>query len=204
MAKKQASAPDALITAFEVLAEQGWRRLSMVEVATRTGLSLPEVRAWWPGRGALLRALNRRVDEAMLSFDAADLVGLPARDRVFDLLMRRLEALQPFRPGLTRLARDARCEPCLLLLGACRLDRSLAWLQDAAGLPRHGLRARLARRALAVAHLQTIRVWLHDEADDMGRTMAELDKQLRRLETIASLIRTRGKSQPNDAAPAAA
>ena len=38
----------------------------------------------------------------------------------------------------------------------------------------------------------------------MGRTMAELDKQLRRLETIASLVRTRGKSQPNDTAPAAA
>ena len=149
----------------------------------------------------MLRALSRRIDEAMLAYDEAELAGLPPRDRAFELLMRRLEALVPFRPGLERLARGACCDPCLVLATGCRLDRSLAWLQDAAGLRRFGLRATLARRALGAAYLQTLRIWLQDETADLGRTMAELDKQLRRVERIAGLREPRAGRNARDEAP---
>jgi AcrR family transcriptional regulator len=201
MADKRKKTSDLLVVAFDTLAEVGWRRLSFAEVARRADAPLAEVHRRWSGRGALLRDLNRGIDEAMLDFDPVELAGLPARDRVFELLMRRLEALVPYRAGLARLARDARREPCLLLATACRLERSLIWLQDAAGLGRHGLRARLARRALAAAYLQTVRVWLRDQASDLGATMAELDKQLRRVEAIAGLAEARPPRSSSAAAP---
>jgi hypothetical protein len=144
-----------------------------------------------PGRDAMLRGLNRRVDAAMLAFDPAELDGLPPRDRAFELLMRRLDALGPFRAGLRRLAREAPGEPCVVLLTALRLDRSMAWLQDALGVRRYGLRARLARGALGAAYVQTARVWFRDESADLARTMAELDKQLRRVEPFAGLREAR-------------
>jgi hypothetical protein len=49
------------------------------------------------------------------------------------------------------------------------------------------LRARIARRAIGAAYLQTIRVWLKDETPDLAQTMAELDKQLRRVQSVAGL-----------------
>jgi AcrR family transcriptional regulator len=180
-------APDLLVTAFELIAEHGWSGLSLIAVARRAGVSPAEVYRELPGRAAVLRALSRRIDEAMLAFEELEIAGLPPRDRVFELLMRRLEALVPFRPGLRRLARGARCDPCLALATACRLDRSLAWLQDAGDLRRFGLRARVARRAIGAAYLQTIRVWLRDETPDLAQTMAELDKQLRRVQGVAGL-----------------
>jgi len=180
-------APDLLVTAFELIAEHGWSGLSLIAVARRAGVSPAAVYRELPGRAAVLRALSRRIDEAMLAFDELEIAGLPPRDRVFELLMRRLEALVPFRPGLRRLARGARCDPCLALATACRLDRSLAWLQDAGDLRRFGLRARVARRAIGAAYLQTIRVWLRDETPDLAQTMAELDKQLRRVQGVAGL-----------------
>jgi AcrR family transcriptional regulator len=198
--KKQHPA-DLLVTAFDLIAEQGWRRLSLIAVARRAGVRPIEVYRELPGRGAVLRALSRRIDEAMLELDEADLAGLPPRDRVFELMMRRFEALVPFRPGLRRLARDARRDPCVLALTVCRLERSLAWLQDAAGLRRSGLRARLARRALAAAYLQTMRVWFKDEAADLGKTMAELDKQLRRIQPFAGLREPRAGRAPQGEAP---
>lgn len=200
MVEPTPSRPDVLLTAFEVIAEQGWRRFSLVEVARRAGVPPVEVYRELPGRGAVLRALSRRIDAAMLEIDEAEIAGLPPRDRVFELLMRRLEALVPFRPGLARLARDARREPCVVALTACRLDRSLAWVQDAAGLRRYGLRARLARRALALAYLQTLRVWFEDEAADLGKTMAELDKQLRRVQPFAGLREPRAAPPPESEA----
>ena len=49
----------------------------------------------------------------MLEVDEAELAGLPPRDRVFELLMRRLEAIIPYRAGLARLGREAR-DPCII------------------------------------------------------------------------------------------
>ena len=201
MARQKGMPTDLLVTAFELIAEQGWSRLSLVAVARRAGVAPAEVYRELQSRGAVLGALSRRIDEAMLEVEEADLAGLPPRDRVFELMMARLEALVPFRPGLQRLAREARGDPCLVLVTACRLERSLAWLQDAAGQRRSGLRAQLARRALAAAYVQTLRVWFKDEAADLGKTMAELDRQLRRVEIFAGLREPRARGMPQGEAP---
>jgi AcrR family transcriptional regulator len=195
--------PDLLQAAFEVIAERGWSGLSAQAIATRAGVSLVEVYRQLPGRAALLRALSDRVDEAMLELDEADFVGLPPRDRVFELMMRRLDALNPYRAGLKRLARGARYDPALLLLTACRMDRSLAWLQEAAGLPSRGLRARLQRRMLGAVYVGVLRTWLRDESGDHARTMAELDKALRRVEPFAGLRERRGRGARDETAPEA-
>jgi AcrR family transcriptional regulator len=193
MANSETAGPELLAAAFALIGDEGWRGFSFATLARRTGVSRVEIYRRFKGRGALLRELTERIDEAMLAVDEAEIAGLPPRDRVFELLMRRLEALVPYRAGLARLAGDARRDPCVVLLTACRLDRSLVWVQDIAGLRRHGLRARLARRALGVAYLRTMRVWFNDEAADLGRTMAELDKQLRRIQIIAGLHERRAR-----------
>ena len=145
MATNGSTAPELLAAAFALIGDEGWRGFSFAGLARRTGVSRVEIYRRFPSRGALLGALTRCADEAMLGVDEADLAGLPPRDRVFELLMRRLEALVPYRAGLRRLARDARSDPCLVLFTAARLERSFVWLQEAAGLRSHGLRASLAR-----------------------------------------------------------
>lgn len=179
--------PDLLTSAFALVAERGWAGLSLVALADRAGLPLIEVHRQLPDRRAVLRALSERVDEAMLGIDRVELEGLPPRDQLFELIMRRLDALAPYREGLARLARDARGDPCVLLSIGCRLDRSLRWMQEMAGLRAHGLRARVQRRALLAVYLQTMRTWFVDENADLAKTMAELDGLLRRFERLAGL-----------------
>lgn len=200
----KAARPDPLTIAFELVAEQGWAGLSMTDLADRAKLSLVELYRELPGRGAILSTLSRRVDEAMLGGDEGELEGLPPRDRVLELLLRRFDALAPFRAGLKRLAADGCYDPGVVLLTACRLDRSMAWLQDAARLRRHGLRARLARRALSAVYFQAVRVWLMDDTVDMAKTMAELDKQLRRVGGIAGLREPRTRPAADGEAAATA
>ena len=179
--------PDLLTSAFALLAERGWAGLSLLALAERARLPLIEVHRQLPDRRAILWALSERVDEAMLEVDRAELEGLPPRDKLFELIMRRLDALAPYREGLARLARDARRDPCVLLPIGCRLDRSLRWMQELAGLRAHGLRARLQRRALLAVYLQALRTWFVDENADLAKTMAELDTLLRRVERLAGL-----------------
>ncbi|MEM8951439.1 MAG: hypothetical protein AAGA21_06395 [Pseudomonadota bacterium] len=190
----EASSPDLLVPAFEIIAETGWRGFSFTELAERANLSMADVRKTFSGRNALLDTLNQRLDQAMLAIDGDDMEDLPPRDRVFELMMSRIEAMAPFRAGLCRLIRDARRDPELIITSACRLDRSIAWLQDAAGLahgyrssPLNDIRRRLQRRMLAAVYLQTLNVWATDESSDLAKTMAALDKQLRRIENLAGL-----------------
>jgi AcrR family transcriptional regulator len=200
MARKSAPPPDLLALAFEQIAEQGWAGLSLVSLARRAGVPPVEVYGQLPNRQAILRALSDRVDQAMLAVDQRELEDLPARDRLFELVMRRLEAMAPFRAGLARLARDARREPCVLLATFCRLDRSLRWMQELAGLRSHGLRARLQRRALLAVYAQTLQVWFGEQSDDLAKSMAELDKQLRRIESLVGLRARRATTDPGEQA----
>ncbi|MDH3659899.1 MAG: hypothetical protein OEU92_07710 [Alphaproteobacteria bacterium] len=188
------SAPDLLTLAFEIIAETGLRGFSFTELKDRSNVSMVELRRAFRGRGAVLDALSERLDQAMLAFEPADMEGLPPRDRAFEMIMTRLEAMAPFRAGLCRLMQDARFDPELLAMTACRLDRSLAWLQDAGGLaegrgplPLKGLNRRLQRRLLGAVYLQTLRAWAADDSPDLAKTMASLDKQLRRIEGLAGL-----------------
>lgn len=197
--------PDLLTIAFALLVERGWAGLSLPALAERSGLPLVEVHRRLPDRRAVLRALSERVDQAMLEVDLRELEGLPPRDKLFELIMRRLDALAPFRAGLDRLARDARRDPCLLLPITCRLDRSLRWMQELSGLRAHGLCARLQRRALLAVYLQTLRTWLAEEGADLARTMAALDSLLRRIERLGLRVqraaKTRSDGGPEGEAP---
>ncbi|MGI9437823.1 MAG: hypothetical protein ACR2Q4_23830 [Geminicoccaceae bacterium] len=180
--KSRSSRPDLLTLALEMIGDAGWAGFSFADLAVRAEIPLAEVRAHFSGRTGLLEALSLRLDEAMLAVDRDELLDLPTRDRIFELIMSRIEAMASFRSGLVRLARDARRDPELVLMTACRLDRSLAWLQDAAGLRSDGLKAHLQRKLLVTIYLRTLSVWSRDDSQDLAKTMASLDKQLRQFE----------------------
>ncbi len=185
--KTTASSKDLLVLAFEIIAEAGWSDFSFNELADRAGLTLSDIRKSFKSRSAILDALSLRLDEAMLAVDREELIDLPPRDRVFELMMSRLEAMAPLRSGLIRLSKAALQEAELVLMTACRLDRSMAWLQDAAGLRSSGMRSRLQRHLLSAIYAKTLRTWSADDSHDLAKTMASLDKDLRRIESFAGL-----------------
>ncbi len=189
--KAGSSQQDLLALCFDLIAEDGWCGFSFDGLASNAGMKLADIRKSFKSRAAVLDALSLRLDEAMLAAEREDLADLPLRDRVFELMMSRLEAMTPFRAGLIRLAKDARRDPELALNTACRLDRSMVWLQDAAGLRAAGLRSRLQRHLLAAVYLKTLKTWSKDESSDLAGTMASLDKNLRRVESFANLGATR-------------
>lgn len=182
--RKAADRPDLLEAAFAQIAEHGWAGWSPRALAESAGYSVEEVYEALPVPASLLRALSQRLDRAMLAMPADELAELGPRDRLFELLMRRFEAMSPFVPGLRRLTREAR-EPEFIVQGFCNLDRMAGWLLELGGLRYRGLQGRLARRALMLAYGRTFRVRLDDTSEDLAATMAELDKRLDQLERLA-------------------
>jgi AcrR family transcriptional regulator len=194
------SEPDILLRAFQLVAEQGWDRFSMAALAREVGRPLADVYAVLPGRAALLSRLGERMDREMLSLDAAELADLSARERIFELIMRRLDAMAAFRAGLKAMAGSGGRDPGLICASLGNMQRLGGWLADAADLG-SGLRACVGGATLLLLYARVASVWLSDETEDRSATMAELDRRLGQWERLASWT---GRSRPSSAASSAA
>ncbi len=171
--------------ALALSARQGWRRLSLADIAAEARLPLDKAYAATASKAAILDAFNRQIDREVLSSDA-EAADEPVRDRLFDIVMRRFDALRPYRAGLNGIMREAIGDP-LLLLAVPALLRSMAWMLEASGVSTTGWRGRLRVQLLAGLYVSVMRVFLGDESPDLTQTMAALDRRLRWAETWLGL-----------------
>lgn len=181
-AKARASTPrDRILDAALGLAGRtGWRGASLGAIAAEADLPLGEVYGEFHSRAAIIRGLMGRTDAAVLA-TPADAEETP-RDRLFEILMRRFDALKPHRTALRTMARDLVADPPTALCSAPALLRSMAWMLEAAGVGSAGLRGRLRVRALTLLYLSVMPVFFGDESADLAKTMAALDRRLRQAE----------------------
>ncbi len=194
----------ALVSAaFAIAAEDGWHRVSIVRAARRAGLPLDRARPRFPGRGAVLLRFGRIADQTALADAGAD-AGGSVRDRLFDLLMRRFDALQANRQGVLALLSALPFDPPAALLLGLATAGSMAWMLEAAGVSAQGPIGRLRAKGLTAVWLAAVRAWRSDASVDLSATMAALDHALARAERVAGWLpgaQAGGKS--GDAGPGA-
>jgi AcrR family transcriptional regulator len=195
---------DRIIDAtLRLISQQGWRRLSLAAVAAEAGLPILTLYRAFPSKPAILCGFSRRIDEAVLATsleseaEAAAEADERPRDRVFDLLMRRFDALQLYRAALEVLGRELPTDPIAALGAGAGLLRSIGWMLEAAGVSTAGLGGIVAVQLTAAAYVATLRVWLRDDSPDLAPTMAALDRRLRGIERWFGSGR---RSQPGAAA----
>ena len=177
--------------AFALAAQKGWRRVTLSDIAEAAGITLADLRELFGSKLRILEGFAKWVDEKVLEetppVAEAEMAGESVRDRLFDILMRRFDVLQPFKEGIAALARDMGGEgPAGLLSGWAHLVQSMEWMLEAAGAGNAGPGARLRAKALAALWVRTAMVWLRDNSEDMAQTMAALDRNLAEAERWAS------------------
>ncbi|MFC0409568.1 TetR family transcriptional regulator [Roseomonas elaeocarpi] len=184
-----ASAGTAVLDAlWRVVAERGWHGVTFRLIAEESGQPLDALRTRYPTPHALLAAHARAVDAAVLTGTMANQGGT-ARDRIFDLLMRRFDALAPHREGIVRFQRDLRQHPMLALSLSPMLMASMAWMLEGAEVDTSGLKGAMRVQGLAGVWIAASRAWADDTTVDLGPTMAALDRALDRAEQVARTLR---------------
>lgn len=190
MARKKTPEDKIIDAALKLAASRGWHDLALADIAEAAKLGLPELAQLFPTKAAILAAWSRRIDaEVLAAAEAEDLAGEAARDRLFDVLMLRFDALAPQKPALRNIARDISRDPVAAAALLRPALQSLGWMLEAAGIDASGLRGALRVRGLALVWAAAFRVWL-DDGEDQAKTMAELDRRLRQGEDfIAAMSR---------------
>ncbi len=184
----------ALITsAFALAARAGWRGVSVAEAARQAGLPLEDARARFPSRDAILLRFGRLADQVALQGAATE--GSP-RDRLFDVIMRRFDALQVHRAGIATLTHALPGHPALALELALGTSGSMAWMLEGAGISALGLRGMLRTHGLTAVWLYTLRAWLADDSADLSGTMAALDRALAQAERFGDILERGEAARP--------
>jgi AcrR family transcriptional regulator len=186
-----------------LLAERPIEEISFGDVAGRAGLSLAECRAEFGSLMAVLAAQVKQIDRRVLAGEDPDVAGEPPRERLFDVLMRRLEALAPHKAAIRSLMRSARRNPPLALALNAMAVRSQQWMLTAADMDAAGPRGMLRAQGLALLYASVLRTWVDDEDPGQARTMAALDRELARgarygrlLDDVCGIASVLGRLRP--------
>ncbi|MCB5173788.1 MULTISPECIES: TetR/AcrR family transcriptional regulator [Microvirga] len=172
---------DALM---DLAAKRSWNDIELNDIAQAADVSLAEFRDLFPSKGAVLGALSRQIDKQVLEGTTDDLAGEPARERIFDVMMRRFDALAPYKEALRRISRDLRYDPAsLAALNQVSLN-SQRFMLAAAGISTEGPLGALKLQGAVLVYANTMRTWLDDDDPTLARTMARLDRELRRGERV--------------------
>jgi AcrR family transcriptional regulator len=180
-------APDAVVDAFLALvAEKGFVEVTLRDVAARADSGLADLYRLYPDKVALVAAFLARVDAAVLA-------GTPraidpeetARDRLFDVMMRRYDAFKPHRAALQSIRQAVTRDPLLALALGPALRRSMAAMLEAAGLASEGFAGAVRQNGLLAIDYAVARVFDRDETQDLSKTMAALDSRLKTAERWA-------------------
>src|SRR5499427_8202974 len=137
--------------ALALIPTEGWRGLSLAAIAAAAGLPILQVYRLFRSKQAILGGLFRRIDEIVLADPPAPEPDERPRDRLFDLLMRRFDALQPYKAALDVLSRELPGDPATALCATARLLRSMRWMLEAVDIPTSGLRGAAATKLATAA-----------------------------------------------------
>jgi AcrR family transcriptional regulator len=170
------------------LAERPFEEIGLSDIAARAGVSLAQLRDEFASTLAILAAHIKATDRAVLAADLSDMDEEPPRERLFDVLMRRLEVLAPHREAVRSLLRSARRNPPLAFALNGLATRSQQWMLTAAGIEASGPRGALSAQGLTVLFGSVLRTWVHDDDPGLARTMAALDRALARGQRVAGFV----------------
>jgi AcrR family transcriptional regulator len=177
-----------IVALLALLAEKRIEQIGFAEIAEAAGLSLAQLRGEFGSNLAILSAHLKAVDRAVLGEDLSDMAEEPPRERLFDVLMRRLEILAPHRAAVASLLRSAGRNPPLALALNRLAVRSQQWMLTAAGVGASGPRGMVRAQGLALLFSSVLRTWVNDDDPGLARTMAALDRALARGQRAVGLL----------------
>ena len=180
---------DRVVDAFmALLAEKPIEQIGFAEIAARAGVTLAELRTLFNSTLGILAAHMKETDRTVLAGGDADMAEEPPRERLFDVEMRRLEALAPYKDAVRSLSRSAMCNPGLAIALNGLAVRSQQWMLTAADITASGPKGMMRAQGLALLFASVLRTWVNDDDPGLARTMAALDRALARGQGWSSLL----------------
>jgi hypothetical protein len=166
--------------ALTVAVEGPWREVTVFTIARAAGREAADFVGLAPV-DALEAAEDVFDHAAARGLTGVDEASSP-RDRLFDIIMRRFEAMEPHRAAVLVLERALAGDPVGQAGLFARAGKTARWLLTLSGQDAGGPGGAAKVQGLAYVLTQARAAWRLDDSGDFVKTMAALDKHLRQGE----------------------
>ncbi len=176
-------------SALNLAVEQGWEYTTLRDIAEDCEISAAQIYDVVDSKNDILSILGRIIDKQIIGnieINADDSAG--ARERLFDIMMDRYDALNDYRDGLIAIFESFKYDPKQMVICAPHLCRSMNLMLEISGVETAGIKGAIKVAGLTGIYIKVLRVWAKDESEDLSKTMAALDKALDRAESVANTL----------------
>ena len=167
--------------------ERGWALVDFEDIAKAANVDIDDAHEYFDDKGDILAAYGRKIDRQILDNIVED-ESLTCRDKLFDLMMERFDALNEEREAVVAILDGFRGDPKEAVLSFPHLGRSMSRTLEASGIETDGIFGAAKVLGLVGIYLYVVRTWKEDDSADMAKTMAALDKALDRSEQIYEFL----------------
>ncbi|HSR81180.1 MAG TPA: TetR/AcrR family transcriptional regulator, partial [Hyphomicrobiaceae bacterium] len=167
-----------LAAALGCAANKRWADVTLLDIAESAHVPISELRDEFTTKSQLIAGLLRAIDEEVLKRAAKRMEGQEKRDRLFDIIMTRFDVLGPHKAALKSIYASGAADVSL----AVPYLSSQHWMLEAAGIGTDGPAGAIRVAGLGMAYAWVFRTWLEDDDPGLAKTMAALDRRLRRGE----------------------
>jgi hypothetical protein len=173
---------DLARAALTLAASRAWAQVTLLDLANACSRSAGELYGATVGEAidCVEESFDRAIAEDLVEQDGSQSV----RDRLFDLIMKRFEAMEPHRAAVLAMEVGQDRDPMALGAAHQRNTRTARWVLALAGLEADHMTGQARGQGLAVIIGQARAAWRTDTDGDFAKTLASLDKNLRRAEEM--------------------
>ena len=124
------------------------------------------------------------------SFDYEEVTNTSVKDNLFELIMLRLEYMQPYRNALKSIKSSFKSDPLVAKSVAKNVMNSLDFYLELTNAFNDSFLDIFKKKSIFLIYSYIFMIWLEDDSDELSKTMSELDKLLTFSEKIALDFKT--------------
>src|SRR5258705_10484243 len=177
-----------IASAMKLAAEKPWKDVTLLDIAEAASIKLADVRGEFASKSEIVAAFARAVDDELLRRAPARTGATSPRDALFEVIMMRFDILAPYKPALRSILDARTVDPALVR----SFLESQRWMLEAAGVSADGISGLIRVKGLAAGYASVFHTWLDDDDPGLAKTMARLDRRLRRRRPTKSSPRKVG------------
>ena len=178
-------------SSFNIIEKSGWTSFSLQKLSDTEKISINEIKLFFKSEITVLDEFSKMIDiKVEKSFDYEELTKTSVKDNLFELIMLRLEFMQPYRNALKNIKNSFKSDPLVAKSVAKNVMNSLDFYLELTNAFNDSFLDIFKKKSIFLIYSYIFMIWLEDDSDELSKTMSELDKLLTFSEKIALDFKT--------------
>ena len=178
-------------SSFNIIEKSGWKSFSLQKLSDTEKVPINEIKLFFKSEITILDEFSKMIDiKVEKSFDYEELTNTSVKDNLFELIMLRLEYMQPYRNALKRIKSSFKSDPLVAKSVAKNVMNSLDFYLELTNAFNDSFLDIFKKKSIFLIYSYIFMIWLEDDSDELSKTMSELDKLLTFSEKIALDFKT--------------